>query len=310
MAPEFTFIISKVPAYPLDDFSLPTGGVILKSSDGVEFKVYKNILALASPLFREMFTLPQSIDTNDTGELMDAKGEKPTSDVQVVDVTETSKTLDILLRMIYPTSPPSFPGVTDSGEIEDAQELVKGIEPVLAAALKYDMQLIVKDLCAKLIRAADTTLPDGRVVDDTLALRVFVIACKHGLREEARLAAHASLKGSVIGTFIKELREINAAQYFHLLLFHQKTVASAESALMSSYSSYCHSGARDSLIASLRPILQKSPRSGQVSLPSFLGSVLVNYGYCCTSNANLHMQHVRESIDKAIVANDIDVSEI
>ena len=41
--------------FPLDNVGLPSGGVILRSADCVDFRVYKSILAIASPVFRDMF---------------------------------------------------------------------------------------------------------------------------------------------------------------------------------------------------------------------------------------------------------------
>ena len=54
------------------------------------------------------------------------------------------------------------------------------------------MQLVVKALCIKLLDAAEITYTDGSVIDDTLAMRVFALACQSRLKEVARRAAHAS----------------------------------------------------------------------------------------------------------------------
>ena len=262
--------------YPLDDFSLPTGGVILRTSDRIEIKTYKNILALASPFFRDMFTLPQA----------DNEEEKPSQSAEsasgnnapVIDVSESSTTIKMLLRLIYPIVPPPFPGISEGGKVTDARELVSGIEPILTAALKYDMQSVVEKLTAKLLDAAETTLPDGTVIDDTLALRIFVLACRLKMKEVARRAAYASLKGNIVGVFIKDLRQINAAQYLRLLQFHTNMADGVDAALtiLSSQSLKCSSCGDDSFspagkakwwldfVARARNVISRSPTSQRI----------------------------------------------
>ncbi|KAF8334638.1 uncharacterized protein EI90DRAFT_2847515, partial [Cantharellus anzutake] len=63
------------------------GDVILRSTDGVEFRVHKYILSISSPFFSSMFTLPQT-----------------SGETQTIEIAEDAKTLDALLRFIYPTS--------------------------------------------------------------------------------------------------------------------------------------------------------------------------------------------------------------
>jgi hypothetical protein len=81
---------------PFDDAQ---ADLILQSSDEVpmHFRVFKNILSLASPVFADMFSLPSP------------PSEKPHDEVQVVPLSEHSIALDIALRHIYPmrrTQPP------------------------------------------------------------------------------------------------------------------------------------------------------------------------------------------------------------
>lgn len=48
---------------PFDDAD---ADVILRSCDGVDFRLYKNVIAKASTVFREMFSLPKPPDTPTT----------------------------------------------------------------------------------------------------------------------------------------------------------------------------------------------------------------------------------------------------
>lgn len=211
------------PRSPFDDFSLPTGGVVLKCSDGAKFKVYKNILSLSSTFFLDMFTLPQPAEAD-----RDSERGKETSEIEV---TENAQTIDVLLRLIYPVAPATFPGQDILGVITMPEVFISSAEAVLTTAIKYDMPVVVRYLCTKLVEAAEDVLPNGTVANETLALRVFILACKHGLKKEAKAAAHAVLRAPLANVFITELREISAAQYFHLRQFHSKIAKTIESML-------------------------------------------------------------------------------
>ncbi|KAI5123489.1 hypothetical protein M0805_008858 [Coniferiporia weirii] len=297
--------MSLMTKYPFDDIPFPTEVAILRSSDGVDFKVYKNILVLASPFFRDMFSLPQSTENvSSTSSEVDAKS-GTLLDPPVIDVAESSDTLDALLRLLYPLPPPIFPGTLPSGVVSDSKAFIKSVELVLAAALKYDMALVVRALCTKLTEAANKTLPDGSVADDTLALRVHALACRYGLKEEAYAAAHATLRGRVAGVFIDELRDMSAAHYFHLIQFHTKVVNAVKSIIRTSglprpyddmikcqacestssggypYSAKyeCASWWSD-FVGQAYPIFHESPRSTKVFSATFLKDMLAGAQAC------------------------------
>lgn len=297
-----------VASAPFDDFSLPSGGIILKSADGVEFKVYKNILALTSPVFRDMFTLPQIEEAEKDA----AKEGGGGSDV--VEVSESSSTLQALLRLIYPVIPPVMPGTSSDGTITDAKAFVDGVTPLLEAALKYDMALIVKDLCKKLVDGAETSLADGNVVDNTLALRVFVLACRHGLKNEARDAVHAALKGRVAGIFIPELRDITAAQYFYLIRHHNSAAQTAKNIVKidadelplpyrgMATCARCGVGPNktakwwDKFARDAHQLLSVSPRSTKVFTPSYIEELLTTSRTCFKSyNSYSHCESTRDN---------------
>ena len=76
---------------PFDD---PQADLVLQSSDEVHFRVSKLILSLASPIFKDMFSIPSP------------SSQKPHDEVQVVHLTEHSTALDVVLRHIYPVRSP------------------------------------------------------------------------------------------------------------------------------------------------------------------------------------------------------------
>ncbi|KAH9831714.1 uncharacterized protein C8Q71DRAFT_282747 [Rhodofomes roseus] len=152
---EFASVVDeKVASQPFDD---PDADLIIRTSDEVDFRVYKIIMKHASPVFREMFTLPG----NDTTAL------------SVVDVAENSRVWDFILRMLYPVVRPlSLPAPSD-------------YRPLLEAVRKYDM--------AGVREAVKLAMIDPAVLK-TQALRVYALSCAYGLPDAARIAAKATFQ--------------------------------------------------------------------------------------------------------------------
>jgi hypothetical protein len=115
-------------SFPFDNVS--DGNIILQSSDGVQFRAHRIILATSSPFFKDMFSIPQGDSPLPTA---DAHESIPT-----IPFTESYETLDSLLRTIYPVDEPDL-------------KLVQDIESVLAAAIKYDVPKGVSIMKKKLI---------------------------------------------------------------------------------------------------------------------------------------------------------------
>ncbi|KAH9027758.1 hypothetical protein EDB84DRAFT_299873 [Lactarius hengduanensis] len=106
---------------PFDDADADT---VLRSSDQVDFYVFRVMLSKTSPFFKSMFSLPQP----DTG-----VSEKQTS---IISLTENSRTIAVLLSSIYPTVPTKF---VPLDVMIDA----------LVAARKYDMDVVSQCLVQK-----------------------------------------------------------------------------------------------------------------------------------------------------------------
>jgi BTB/POZ domain len=96
---------------PLD---VPDANLILRSSDLVNFRVHKPVLAMASPFFKDLLSLPQPSDSESVDGL------------PVVQLTEDAELLHSLVSMLYP-----IPSV-----IPDSYDKVLYL---LAACQKYDM---------------------------------------------------------------------------------------------------------------------------------------------------------------------------
>ncbi|KAJ7445267.1 hypothetical protein FB451DRAFT_1104358 [Mycena latifolia] len=144
---------SFIPAPPFDD---PGADVILRSSDGIDFRVHRLVLSLASPFFKQMFSLPQPT----------AEPEVPT-----IPVTESAAALDRALRFWYPGAGPAVDQTLD--------ELRETLESLI---MKYDVQSIVP-FAKKELR--------GYLDKDAVA--VYAIAWRHQWKDLAREAAKKTL---------------------------------------------------------------------------------------------------------------------
>ncbi|KAK7677185.1 hypothetical protein QCA50_019894 [Cerrena zonata] len=183
---------------PFDDESADT---ILRTSDEVDFRVFRVVLSLASPFFRTLFSLKQPSKDNEL--------------LPIIPVSESSRSLEPLLRICYPIPDPEVPDVPNVGD-------------VLEAALKYEMEqatLIMK----KALREAIRTEP----------LQVFAVACRLNLEEEALTAAmhfrgqarsvHDTLTGRTPATewsstppalsYVPNMSNISAGAFYRLIKF-------------------------------------------------------------------------------------------
>nr|VWP02265.1 Extracellular lipase (EC [Ganoderma boninense] len=167
-------------SYP---FNKANADIILRTSDRVDFHVYSQILVAASPFFEGMFDVPQP--PLDQQEL---KYGRP-----IIDVSETSKALDTLLRICYPINKP------DSRSLEE-------IELALAAAIKFEMELPKTMLIAEL---------KSKTLTRRHPLEVWGIACRLGLEGVARCAAK-EVASSPDFKVLGDMDGIMAGDYFRL----------------------------------------------------------------------------------------------
>jgi len=172
-----------------DDFdAAPEGDIILRTHGPPyrEFHVHKLILSLASPVFKDMFGVPQ-----------------PKSNTSnIVDVTDPPRALDLVLKLIYPFSPP---------KVNDLDLLVQG----LIIADKYDIgaaRVRLRESLNKFMRAEP--------------LRVYAIASRFGLEEEAEAAALFTtgiyLPGLTSSKLPDDMAHIPAPVYHKLITLHEK----------------------------------------------------------------------------------------
>lgn len=88
------------------------GDCIIRTPDGTEFKVFKAILSMASPIFRDMFDMPTVTSKEAENSLAENEASLP-----VIPVQEDAETLQALLQMIYPITPPLIQSMTLAGKL-------------------------------------------------------------------------------------------------------------------------------------------------------------------------------------------------
>jgi BTB/POZ domain len=155
------------PPEPLD---VPDANLILRSSDLVNFRVHKPVLAMASPFFKDLLSLPQPSNSESVDGL------------PVIQFTEDAELLRSLVSMLYP-----IPSV-----IADSYDKVLYL---LAACQKYDMVEVQSYIRAEVKNRYDPWgFPPPFDFEDTHSIfRTYAIASDKGLIPEMEDAARLTL---------------------------------------------------------------------------------------------------------------------
>lgn len=176
---------------PQTFFTTADGDIILRASSesgsGHDFRVHRFILGLASPVFKDMFSLPQPPAQDQTEE------QKP----PIVDVTDPPEVLDAILRFVYPgVDLPKF-------------TTLSFVSASLSTVDKYDlasMRTVLRD-------SLRTFLPRD-------SFQVYTIACRFGFLEEAKVAAMVSTPRSTITRdYKKEIQHLSSEDLSRFLRF-------------------------------------------------------------------------------------------
>ncbi|KAH8102702.1 hypothetical protein BXZ70DRAFT_1006604 [Cristinia sonorae] len=162
--------------------------VILRTSDGANFYVYKNIISLASSFFRDLFEITQPTDT--------------TSSLPTVDLPETRFILDHLLRICYPVREPSFKSMP-----------IQFVEDCLRAARKYEMDycvgVIERDLSPPMVG------PLEPLNSDWSQQELYSLACRFNLESLANAAGHVIHYATIAPTSNGESSEPGLYDFSH-----------------------------------------------------------------------------------------------
>ena len=175
-------------------FNEPHADVILRSSDNTDFRVYKNILSLASPFFRDLFSLPQPPIEPRTGSA-DNTADEHRDGLLVIPLAEDAQTVEFMLRSIYPVRSPKIEKLSD-------------LRFVLEASRKYDIEAFDG--------VAEQALVDALEIDP---VGVYAIACRFGLLDIARQAIPCTLEHPIF-QFSEAIQFMNAEQYRLIVKYH------------------------------------------------------------------------------------------
>ncbi|TFK81897.1 hypothetical protein K466DRAFT_568745 [Polyporus arcularius HHB13444] len=170
---------------PFDDASADT---VLRTSDNVDFRVFRWFLKGMSPFFDDLFALPQPPGSISTDPIL---------------MSEPSSVLETLLRLHYP-----FPQPLTFSSFDDAK-------PVLAAAHKLQLTRIEPVLHR-------ATLP--YITENPL--RAYGFALRHGMEDLVRLAAREFLMVQDFAAVqdSDELEGLSVAAYRRLLVYRQSCI--------------------------------------------------------------------------------------
>ncbi|KAF8347930.1 hypothetical protein F5887DRAFT_1072266 [Amanita rubescens] len=173
-------------AKPFDSTAL--ADTVLRSSDGIHFYVLGALLRYVSPTFRDLFSL---------GRGSAASGNEIMVGHPVIPLTEDSKTIHCLLRLIYPS--------IDEPDLADGRLLIK----VWRMAEKYDMDVVVGKVQKHLLK-------DGWMKKQPH--RTSVIATIFGWKDGLEKAKQLLVKSrDQLPVYCDELEDLTGIEYYSLL---------------------------------------------------------------------------------------------
>ena len=141
---------------------LPDANIIIRTSDHANFRVHKSVLAVSSPFFKDLLSLPQPSD----GEHVDG--------LPVVALPEDAGLLNSLISLLYPVTP----------VIPDSYQKVFAL---LAVCQKYEMESVQSNIRSAVFHGK---FPSPAKAE---AFSAYAIASGLGLVPEAEDAARLTL---------------------------------------------------------------------------------------------------------------------
>ena len=243
---------------PFDD---SRADAILRSSDGVDFRVFQIILSLISPVFVDKFNTARSSFPT----YQEILNRTPGAGLPMAYLDEDSETLDLALRHSYPTRSPEL------SSLRDAQVL-------LEFARKYKVDALGPSLAHFLV---------GAIKDDPVG--VYALASNYQYEDVSSAAARACLNLPLSRLMSPELPSVIMDKYQQLIRYHSSCGEAAVAvALQREWFTYCHESflhlcqSEDSTCCKTRDDAQERPVSGPKSStsrppPRYLGRYLWSY---------------------------------
>lgn len=223
--------------YP--SFVDPSADVILRTTDGIKFPVMKGILTLASSAMKAL------LSNTEAGALANRCSNmsvhvciySPLTQINafiyrttvdgvvyqtfpIVEVDERCRTLDTILRIIYPLPvPDTFYLAFDDDDLAS---------DVFDAADKLGMPRVIQFGFASLL---DIARGDIKNWDASAALKAFAVACRYKLTKEAAEAARLCLMAPIRGIYVKEFEHITGGELNRLYTYQRDAGAVIKKAI-------------------------------------------------------------------------------
>jgi len=174
-----------------EKFDAPDADIILRAlgPPSRDFRLHKLVLSLASPVFKDMFSLPQPAP--------DGSRTPSVAGVEIIEVIDSPDALDTVLRLIYPFTPP--PSVRDLDALVDC----------LVIADKYEIKAARLRLGGFLAQT-----------DASQSLRVYAIASRFGFNGIAQSISQHALSAVHLPGILQlpdDFKYVSAAAYHRLV---------------------------------------------------------------------------------------------
>ncbi|KAI0067666.1 hypothetical protein BV25DRAFT_847783 [Artomyces pyxidatus] len=189
-------------------FALANADLIIRSSDLVDFRVYKTTLAQASPIFEDVLSHLPASSWNPTIKLDGTKDGLP-----VIRLPERRDVIYPLLTSIFPVTvymPESF----------------RDLAPVLGAAQRYQMHSGLAILRLFANARAESLIAEPN------AFEAYCLACYHGLTEDAsKAASFIAVNLPVMDDLSADLKLLTGPSLAALWDYHIRTLEAARAGL-------------------------------------------------------------------------------
>ena len=178
---------------PFDD---EAADAILRSSDGVNFRVYRLLLSLVSSVFGDILSLPSFGHGGYTTE----EGGAGSQETPTMDVEEDADILESFLRWCNPRCTPPLVESWDD------------IQAMITMAIKYDAPSVGRRV---------SECMQGSAMVTHSPIRAYILAMRTGNRRLAQMAAReASRAGIETWKSCKEMEHMSGLLYHRLLDYH------------------------------------------------------------------------------------------
>ena len=260
-------------AVPLSTvFRADDADVVIRAAGTRDFRVHKPILSLVSPIFRDMFTLPQP--PTDTPDILPH-----------VDVDESVETWENILRTIYPMPNP----VIDN---------LYNLESLFLTAMKYEMQSVI-DIHKKSL--------ENRAFIQQDPLRLYAIACSCGFTDQAKhVARNAELVTVMRRADTGDLRGLTVGSYHNLVSFltrrdNQWHQVLSRMRVPDGYGCSCYKPYNDTLYNSIKETLKIVRFSTEeVYLKALEDRLRTRQSGCVAANCSIGDSEIKGFIERAI----------